>query len=170
MKAIRNWADISSVRHRPRSESLIYTVRILMYPDILCPAQVIPVGYKGTACAQQRDELPVASAIKTGPGLVVRRDKVNLRVALVVQLHAAALFSSSDLFRPRLPSRYVVSNIHIATTMLAHVLQLISLRAIVSRRTFVFSCANPRYRATRTVKAVTRSNTDINSHSSLFLP
>lgn len=169
MKAIRNWADISSVRHRPRSESLIYTVRILMYPDILCPAQVIPVGYKGTACVQQRDEFPVASTIKTGPGLVVRRDKVNLRVALVVQLHAAALFSSSVLFRPRLPSRYVASNIHIAT-MRAHALQLISLRAIVSRRTFVFSCANPRYRATRTVKAVTKSNTGINSRSSLFLP
>ncbi|CAL1687310.1 unnamed protein product [Lasius platythorax] len=32
-----------------RSESLICTVRILMDPDILCPAQVIPVGFKGTA-------------------------------------------------------------------------------------------------------------------------
>lgn len=41
----------SSCQTSARSESLICTVRILMDPDILCPAQVIPVGFKGTACA-----------------------------------------------------------------------------------------------------------------------
>lgn len=85
-EAIRNRGRYS-LSDIGRSESLICTVRILMDPDILCPAQVIPVGFKGTAGAgpvRTTRLLPVASAIKTpGPGLVVRRDKVNLRGTFV---------------------------------------------------------------------------------------
>lgn len=84
-----------------------------MDPDILCPAQVIPVGFKGTAGAgpvRTTRLLPVASAIKTpGPGLVVRRDKVNLRGTFVT----VACCTVVPRIGVCLPSRYVGPDIAI---------------------------------------------------------
>jgi len=116
-EAIRNRADIP-LSDIGRSESLICTVRILMDPDILCPAQVIPVGFKGTASAgtgarTTRDCSWLHRQSKTsGPRLVVRRDKVNLR-GIFVAVACRGHHTSFPARQAYLPSRYIGSDIAI---------------------------------------------------------